>query len=350
MSARTSTPIFLLTGFLGSGKTTLLMRLLQTEALRKTAVVVNEFGEVALDHYLIRPLTDQPVTLIHGCPCCTIREDLSSTLREMWLRRRLDGEPHFDRVIIETTGLADPTPIINTLLSDKSLSPRYKLAGVLCTADSVNFLRQSEGHPEAAKQVALADRIVITKADLADRQLLAQVENTVRETNASAPILQSPGQSLDVGALMEPHPYGPERGGQLDQWLQGTGGHGQRDERTTAPSSGEGTRAHGKVSSFSLAWESPTDWNRLEACLQHLTTAFGDKLLRIKGLFCIAETNGPVVVHGVQCQLYPPVFLDTWPDPDKRSRIVFIVQDINCDLIEAAVTQYFPAAARVPLP
>lgn len=306
-------PVFLLSGFLGSGKTLLLNALLKTPAFANTAVIVNEFGEIGLDHALVQSSADNVVLLEAGCLCCTIADSLHETLADLHFRRVRGEVPAFERVVIETTGLADPAPILNTLLGHGLVTGHYRLAAVIVTVDAVHFEHELARHREVAKQVAVADRLVITKADLAPA---AQTEERLRALNPGARLIRSHNGSAALEAFA-PH----------------------QSANVTPPEDlhhhlhSEGIRAHCFVLDAPVSWSGVAAWSRLVA------DVLGERLLRCKGLIEIAETGEVVFLQGVQNIFHAPERLAGWPDADRRSRLVCITRDAD----EAEVRRTLPA-------
>jgi G3E family GTPase len=332
-------PITLLTGYLGSGKTTLLTRLLAHPGLRDTAVLVNEFGEIALDHELLYSAAESVVLLDRGCLCCALRSDLAEQLDELYTRRLRKEVPEFRRVIIETTGLADPAPILQTLVAEPMLAALYRLDGVVTTADGQLGLQEFDQHFESVKQAALADRIVITKADLALEATLQELESRLRALNPAAPIVRAsagaiePAFVLDIGfdaAGRDP--------GRVEGWL--------RAERYV-PAPAHAPRFPGEVSahdrrirSFAMTFDEPVSGTALWRGLERLIERHGEKLLRVKGIVDVVGQAAPRVIHIVQHVLYPVLRLPAWPSEDRRTRLVFIVRDLG----EAEVRETLDAA------
>ena len=318
-------PVSVLTGFLGSGKTTLLGRLLRDPAFARTAVIINEFGEIGLDHDLIATSDESFVELTTGCLCCTVRGDLVRTLEEL-LRRREAGEaPRFERVVIETTGLADPAPILHALMTDPALAGQLALGGVVTTVDAVNGAGTLDQHAAAVKQVAVADRLVLTKRDL----LTADPDGLVRhlrQLNPAAPLVPvlqgaaDPSLVLDCG-LYDPLGKAPDVG----RWLAAEA-HGH----------GHGAHDHDEaITSFAIIRERPVRAVALTLFLEALAEHAGTDLLRMKGIVSIAESpDRPAVIHGVQHVFHPPSWLARWPSDDRRSRLVFITRGIPQAWIE----------------
>jgi len=335
-------PVTLITGFLGSGKTTLLRRLLRHPGMNRAAVIINEFGDVALDHELVAASSEQVTLLSNGCLCCTLRTDLQETLRELFIKRRAGEVIDFDRVFVETTGLADPVPVLHTLQTDGLLGAQYRLNGVVTLVDAVNGLGQLDTMPEAAKQAAVADRLVITKTDIADAESVERLRQRLKAMNPFALLATAIDGELDPSLLADIAPRSARApSGELNRWLY-----------ANAPSSlspgsplGQGSKGRGPgrgsgshdaaIHSFCLWFDKPFTWDGLNATLQALTALRGPDLLRVKGIVHVAGERGPVVIQGAQHVFHPPMTLEGAQDTDPRSRIVFIVRNIPRESIEA---------------
>ena len=329
-------PVTVITGFLGSGKTTLLSRLLRHPGMNRAAVIINEFGEVGIDHELVEASSEQMTLLSNGCLCCTVRTDLQETLRELFVRRRSGEVIDFDRVFIETTGLADPAPVLHALATDGLLGAQYRLNGVVTLVDAVNGMGSLDAMPEAAKQAALADRLVVTKTDLSEAATVAALEARLRAMNPYAPISRALAGVLDPDSLREIAPASVKALAQdPNRWLTGAAalgeGGGYLGERIAG-----GPGAHdAAIRSFCLWFEAPFSWDALGASLQVLTSLRGPDLLRVKGIVNVEGETGPVAIHGVQHIFHPPLALPRWHGAERRSRIVFIVRHIPRASIEA---------------
>ncbi len=320
-------PVSIITGFLGSGKTTLLRRLLGDPRMGMTAVLVNEFGEVGLDHLLLRKVDEDIVLLNSGCLCCSVRDDLVETLDDLSAKRRARSIPDFTRAVIETTGLADPAPVIHTLVSDPSLTVAYRLAGMVTTVDASHGEGQLDQFPEAVKQAAMSDRLVITKTDLADAGAVAHLRTRLAAlapaaVTFDATLERGPGPDalFDCGAYTADGKIADVRG-----WLN--------SEADAAPSA---HRHDDRIGTFCLTADDPLDWTAFTQWLALLLANRGEQLLRIKGLINVAGRARPVVIHGVQHVFYPPSELGDWPDSDHRSRIVFITRDLPLSALRRA--------------
>jgi G3E family GTPase len=338
MTATSVTPVTLLTGFLGSGKTTLLNRLLSHPAAGNCAVIVNEFGPVAIDHALVRTASENIVLLPSGCVCCQVAGDLVQAMRDLYFRRAAGEIPDFRRAIVETTGLADPAPLARTLIELPLVAARYSLSGIVTTVDGTHGLDQLARHPEAVKQAAVADRLVITKADLAAPAALEALEARLQALNPGAPRLRSAHGDADPRRLLDTGLYrGGERLADAGSWLN-AGVY----RRAGAPL----PAAHDpRVSAFAWFADRPVAWAAFEDALATLLELAGDRILRLKGLVD-AGGAGPVAVHAVQHTLYPPAQLPAWPDADRRTRLVFIVRDLEESFVAQTLDSFVAAPAE----
>jgi G3E family GTPase len=310
-------PVVLVTGFLGSGKTTLIAALLRHPAMGDAAVLVNELGEAAIDHHLVRQVDERTVVMGNGCVCCTLRGDLRDELRDLLTRRARGDLPPFARVVVETTGLADPAPVLSTLVTEPVLRHQFTTEAVIVTVDAVNGTATLDRHPESVKQVAVADTLIVTKADAA-AGAVAALEARLRALNPAAAI-----RAVEFGAV-EP-----------DVVLRGRGAH-----VAPPPPAAPGADAHAHdVGSFTLVLDEPLDWNAFAVWLTMLLHARGLDVLRVKGLLDVGE-DGPVLLDGVQHVVHPPRHLDAWPDGDRRSRIVFITRGVGREAVEASLRAF----------
>jgi G3E family GTPase len=339
-------PLTILTGFLGAGKTTLLNRLLQDSALQDSVVIVNEFGEIGLDHLLVEKVDEGMVLLSAGCLCCTVRGDLIATLEDLLRKRDNNRIIPFRRIIIETTGLADPAPILHAVLYHPYLSMRYAVEGVVTVVDAVNGNATLDAHREAVKQAAVAERIVIAKTDLVqDEAALLELRRRLRELNPGAAILtaDSPVPQIVSGGLFDLE----GKIADVAQWLQ-TEAVEEAERHSHDHQHGHHHGHHGheahhhdvnrhdaSIRAFCLTSDAPIRQGTLDMFLDLLRSSQGAKLLRVKGLVALAEDpEHPVVIHGVQHVIHVPAVLPRWPSEDRRSRIVFIVDGLERDTVE----------------
>jgi G3E family GTPase len=322
-------PVTLVTGFLGSGKTTLIGKLVQHPDMNRVAVVINEVGEIGIDHDLVTMTSENITLLANGCICCSVRTDMQETLRELFSQRRAGLMIDFDRVVIETTGLADPAPVIQTLVSDTLLEAHYRLDGVVTLVDAVNGGYQLESQPEAVKQIALADRIFITKHDIATQASLDELTQSVVELNPSARVSFLLNGEIDPIELTN---LGLASVKASQRTLQFLGELSAVDEPPAESYLGTKRAKHDPaIATLSLRFEKPFSWAAFSSALDLLSSLRGPDLLRVKG---IVNVDGkPVVVQGVQHVFHPSVSLDRWPSADTDSRLVFITRNISADTI-----------------
>ena len=305
-------PVSVITGFLGSGKTTLINKLLKRPDMNRVAVIVNEFGEQAIDNDLVEVSSEQMMLLNNGCLCCVLRGDLQETLRDLYVKRRNGDIIDFTRVVIETTGLADPA-----LMTDAMLLANYRLDCVVTLADAVNGIEQLDTMQEPVKQAALADRIVITKSDIAGEEATAKLEARLRALNPQAPIKRAVNGEIDLEFLINVGLRNMKgKLEDIERWM------GEPDEH------GDHHRHDEKVKSFCLRFTEPMTWNSFSQTMEVLSALRGSDMLRVKGLINVAEHKGPMVVQGVQHLFHPPVELNEWPSADHSTRIVFITRNI----------------------
>jgi G3E family GTPase len=341
-------PLTVLTGFLGAGKTSLLNRLVADPALAETAVIINEFGEIGLDHLLVKPISDGVVLLQSGCLCCTLRGDLVDAL-ELLLRDLDNGRAVFRRVILETTGLADPAPVLQTAMAHPYLVMRYRLDGVITVVDAVNGAATLDEHMESVKQVAVADRIVLTKTDLLTtpegRRGREALTARLHLLNPAAPVLDAAANEATPERLLACGLFDPERKHpDVKRWLAAEAyadadhGHGHHHHDVN--------RHDDRVRAFSLASEAAIPAAMFDMFLELLRSLHGPNLLRLKGIVKLAETPAsPIVIHGVQHLFHPVVQLPRWPDGDERTRIVLITRDLDPAAVRALFDAFLGAAA-----
>ena len=316
-------PVSLITGFLGSGKTTLLNRLVQRPEMADSAVIINEFGEVALDHLLVAPVEGETVVLASGCLCCAVRGDLLETLRRLLIERERREIPAFARVLIETSGLADPAPVAQLLLNNPLLGGDLRLDAIITTIDALNGSVALEHNWEARKQIAIADRLLLTKTDIAAPNDIEELTASLRQLNPAARTHQVVQGDIEPNLLFGASAIDSvDRSPGFSEWI----GDGAITDAEHAH--------HHEVQSFCLTADMPLDWARFHDWLGGLRIAFGEKLLRVKGVLNVAGEEGPIVVHGVQHIFHPPVTLPRWPDGDRRSRLVLITRELDRQFVE----------------
>lgn len=321
-------PVSLLTGFLGSGKTTVLNHLVRQPQLRRALVIINEFGAIGLDHDLVVDVPeDIVVEMTSGCLCCTIRGDIARTLHDVTWRFARAGKLWFNRVVVETTGLADPAPILHTLMTDQLITANYRLDGIITTVDAVNGAATLDRQPEAVKQAAVADRLLLTKTDLASPEAIATLTRRLRDLNPATPLLRADNGRVDPAALFDAGLYNPQtKSLDVQRWLNADA----HDHAAHSHSAFHDINRHGDhVRAICLTIDKPLPGYALEDWLALLLHMRGEDILRVKGLVNVEEMTGPVVLHGVQHIFHPPVILDKWPSQDRRSRLVFIVRNID---------------------
>jgi len=327
-------PLTVLTGFLGAGKTSLLNRLIKDPALAETAVIINEFGEIGLDHLLVEHVEAGIVLLQSGCLCCTLRGDLVDAFES--LLRDLDNQRIvFRRVILETTGLADPAPVLQTAMAHPYLVMRFRLDGVITLVDAIHGSNALDEHAEAVRQAAVADRIVLTKTDLIDTpekaEALVQLRARLRALNPPAPILDAAAGEATPARLINCGLYDPQRKiPDVARWL----GEQAYTEDAHHAHHHDVNRHDDRIRAFAFATEQSIAAATFDMFLDLLRSVHGPNLLRMKGVVRIAETpERPLVVHGVQHVFHPPSYLERWPDADHRTRLVFITRDVDPDHI-----------------
>jgi G3E family GTPase len=332
-------PIILLTGFLGSGKTTLLHTLMQRPEWGDTAVIINELGEIALDHLLVQHVAPEVRLLKSGCLCCSVREDLTQTLGDLQARRER-GELHFSRVLVETTGLADPMPVMHTLATQADTARHFRLAGVATVVDASNGFATLDRHEEARRQLAMADTVLVTKSDLASPSQLVQLESRITRLNGGAP-----QHLVRHGDVRSEHLLG------LEHQLLSTLGprtaqqHGTALRSAPSRSSSVFLRPHRPhatdIQTHSLVIDAPIQAEALQHWLELLTATRGEQLLRCKGLIEVTDQpEWPLLVHAAQHLIHPSRHLPTWPGGDRRSRLVCITQGIDQHLIARTLHKY----------
>ncbi|WP_026186653.1 GTP-binding protein [Ensifer sp. BR816] len=346
-------PVSILTGFLGAGKTTLLNRLLKDPALADTAVIINEFGDVSIDHLLVEASSDGVIELSDGCLCCTVRGELVDTLADLMDRMQTGRIKPLQRVVIETTGLADPAPVLQSVLGNPVIAQNFRLDGVVTVVDAVNGAQTIASHVEALKQVAVADRLVISKMGLAGKEQLEALCDILKDLNPRAPIMDGDGQEAGRAELFACGLYDPStKVADVGRWLQDEldgddHDHDHRHGHDHGHHHHHDVNRHGSdIRSFSIVHDRPIEPMALEMFIDLLRSAHGEKLLRMKAIVAVADRpERPVVLHGVQTVFHAPERLAAWPDPaDRRTRMVLITKGLE----EAFVRDLFDAFTGKP--
>jgi G3E family GTPase len=343
-------PVTVLTGFLGAGKTTLLNRLLRRPALARTAVLINEFGEIGLDHLLVERVEGDVVLLSSGCLCCTVRGELVESLNRLAVQRT-EGVLAFDRVVIETTGLADPAPILHTLMGDPGVLRHYRLDGIVTVVDAVNGSATLDAQPESVKQVAVADRLVLSKSDLAAPEVVEALRARLARLNPAAPLIVAEHGEVDPERLFHAGLFDPSRKiADVAAWLNAEAyEHHQHDHHDHAHGQDphDVNRHDARIRAFCLTFDAPLHWQAVATWLEMLIVTRGESLLRVKGVLDVVGQDRPIAIHGVQHLFHPPAPLPAWPEGEaRRSRLVFIVRDLDRAVIEDGLRAFQDASAQ----
>jgi len=336
-------PVTLLTGFLGTGKTTLLNKLLNHSGMKDTAVVINELGEAGLDHILANNLSkhveseqiaDNTVLLNSGCLCCTLTNEMADTLRDLFFKRALGGIPEFKRLVIETTGMADPGPIMGNLLNEPVINSTYRLDAVVVTVDAIYGLQQIADRIEAKKQTAVADILLITKCDLATKDQLEALSTKLSELNPGATQYQITHGVIDPQAIINVGLFNTERQAQPQKWLRAP-------TRSMAMRGTLPQKVHDdEIVSFTVSMPKPLTWTQLKPVLDWLTENYSEQLLRLKGIIHAEDAPAPLAIHAVHKTLYPPTLLEGWDEDEPISRIVLIGKGLDEMAIRQTLMQF----------
>ena len=325
-------PVLLLTGFLGSGKTTVLNRLLADPAFRDTLAIINESGAVGIDHLLVEKGTEDILLLEGGCMCCRMRSSLSETIRSCLRQTEAGARASFRRIVIETSGLADPIPILQDMIADIGFGRRCTLSGIVTSVDAATASNTLDRHPEAVAQVAVADVILVSKTDLVTSAERAELDRRLSALNCEATRFEACFGAVDPACVW------PERLGLSEAWLA----RAQHASRTGGPGAGVATAA--------LAFEGMLDGGAVESWLEETVATLGPHLLRLKGVLNIVGSRLPVVIHGVQHLVHAPSTLPRWPAGHRHSRLVLIGRDIDQDILDDAIRRLAARARSVGPP
>ncbi|TLX03703.1 GTP-binding protein [Rhizobium sp. MHM7A] len=350
-------PVTILTGFLGAGKSTLLNRILKDPMMKDAAVIINEFGDVGIDHLLVESSGDSIIELSDGCLCCTVRGELVDTLANLMDAVQTGRVKPVKRVVIETTGLADPAPVMQAIMGNPIIATNFELDGVVTVVDAVNGLQTLDNHEEARKQAAVADRLIVSKRSMAGA--MAELEQRLRVLNPRAAMMDADGAEAGSAAVLVNGLYDPAtKIADVGRWLQDEDaheahhhdhdhvGHGHHHHGRGHQEAHDVNRHDASIRSFSIVEEKPIDPMALDMFIDLLRSAHGDKLLRMKAIVSVSDRpDRPLVLHGVQSIFHPPVRLPAWPDPnDRRTRMVLITKDLP----EAFVKDLFDAFLGKP--
>jgi G3E family GTPase len=347
MTASAITPVTLLTGFLGSGKTTLLNRLLRHPTMQETAVLINEYGAVSIDHLLVREASENIMVMSNGCICCSVAGDMVQALRDLYFKRANNEIPDFKRVIIETTGLADPAPIMHTLIEMPLVAARYSFSGIVTTVDAVHGEAQLDDHAESVKQAAVADRIVLTKTDMASPEQVVRLRARLRALNPGAQVVEAVSGEISPAGLFDTGLYQPARKTpDVQNWLRAEAYKPLPKPRSPLTRAGNPQMRHDdRIHAFVIAFAEPLPWHALVDALEMLTSYRGENLLRIKGIVNVAGEPLPRVIHAVQHTIYPAATLSVWPDADHSTRLVFITRDLDENLVRETLAGFLTETA-----
>ena len=335
-------PVTLLTGFLGSGKTTLLNKLLSHAGMKNTAVIINELGETGIDHILAQNVessyvADNAVLLQNGCLCCTLSNELADTMRDLFFKRAMEAIPQFSRLVIETTGMADPGPIMANLMNEPVIESAYRLDAVVVTIDAVYGLQQVEQHAEARKQAAVADVLLITKTDLATAEQIAALKEKLIAINPGATQHKILHGEIDPDFIIDVGLFDPTgKRAEPERWLRAPLRQTNSKPRGMLPQ-----KVHDdEISSFTVTMPKPLNWKDLKPIILKLCQTHGEQLLRLKGILHAEDQPAPLAIHAVHFTPYPPTLLSGWDEDEPISRIVLIGKGLDEDAIRKMLTQF----------
>ena len=342
-------PVVIVTGFLGSGKTTLLNYLVKQPNMKLTAIIINEFGEIGIDHLLVETSTEQIIEINNGCICCTVRGDLQDKLGSLAMWLDTGRIPPVERVIVETTGLADPAPIMHTLMTDEHLLNRYRLSGVVTVVDAIAGSSSINRFPEAVKQIAIADHLIVSKKDLVESRSswdsYLELQERIKQLNSRAVVHEVANGEIDPNVLI-----GHEKDEAEDVfsdmagWLSSAQGADNKTRLADQPNAHEHEHPHSSIRTFVIELESSIDREEFNEFIQDLALEFGENLLRMKGILNVEDSSDqPAVVHGVQHVFFPIRWLDGWPSEERTSKLVFITQGVDPDVVRARFDRWTAA-------
>ena len=344
-------PVVIVTGFLGSGKTTLLNYLVKQTNMKLTAIIINEFGEIGIDHLLVETSTEQIIEMNNGCICCTVRGDLQDKLGSLAMWLDTGRIPPVERVIVETTGLADPAPIMHTLMTDEHLLNRYRLSGVVTVVDAIAGSSSINRFPEAVKQIAIADQLIVSKKDLveslASRDSYLELQEHIRQLNSRAVVHEVTNGEIDPNVLIDREKDEAEDVfSDIAGWLSSAQGTGHKTMLADRPNAHGHEHPHSSISTFVIELEMPIKSEEFNEFIQDLALEFGENLLRMKGILNVeGRSEQPAVVHGVQHVFFPIRWLDGWPSEERTSKLVFITQGVDPDVVRARFDRWTAATA-----
>jgi len=333
-------PVTLLTGFLGSGKTTLLNKLLSHSKMHDSAVIINELGEAGLDHILATQvesehIADNTVLLNSGCVCCSLKNELADTMRDLFFKRALQAIPQFNRLVIETTGMADPGPILGNLMNEPVIESTFRLDAVVVTVDSVYGLKQLEDNAEARKQAAVADVLLLTKSDLANEDEIELLKERLAAINPGATLHTIQHGEIDPDLIIDVGLFDPTgKKAEPQRWLRAPV-KANRPKGTLPQAT-----THDEIASFTVTLPVPINWRDLKPVILKLCQTHGEKLLRLKGIIHAADQTAPLAIHAVHFTPYPPTLLDGWTEDEPSNRIVLIGKGLDEGEIRKLLTQF----------
>ena len=348
-------PVVIITGFLGSGKTTLLNYLVKQPSMKLTAIIINEFGEIGIDHLLVETSTEQIIEMNNGCICCTVRGDLQDKLGSLAMWLDTGRIPPVERVIVETTGLADPAPIMHTLMTDEHLLNRYRLSGVVTVVDAIAGSSSINRFPEAVKQIAIADHLIVSKKDLVESlagwDSYLELQEHIKQLNTRAVVHEVANGEIDPNVLIgQEKDEAEDVFSDMAGWLSSAQGAGNKTELADQPDAHGHEHLHSSISTFVIELESSINREEFNEFIQDLALEFGENLLRMKGILNVEDSpDQPAVVHGVQHVFFPIRWLDGWPSEERTSKLVFITQGVDPDVVRTRFDRWTAATGGLDI-